>query len=321
MAFTRMIECCFLTSGHPTSLTNFNSITAEKFESVWSLTHIFVYPVKSCAGIETKSWPLAAGSLMYDRQWMLVSGDGVTMTQKRFPALCSIVPEIDGIRDKLVLKDHFGNSEPLELELNGGEYGDTGSAVVCSDSLNVVDVGGQAFTQWASSFHPSLNVNCRLVGHRPDENAASFSNQADFLLITKDSVKFLAERVNMDWNEVMRRFRPNFVIETGRSSTDEQDFFPFEEDTFHHVWIGDHHFEVTGKCTRCQMICVDQHTGEKDPNVLIALRDLRQWQNVGKNITFGVYMKHVLENGKLVQQAQQKFKLCVGSPVRILRKA
>lgn len=34
--------------------------------------------------------------------------------------------------------------------------------------------------------------------------------------------------------------------------------------------------KVVGKCTRCQMICVDQETGEKDPNILITLRDLRR---------------------------------------------
>ena len=38
---------------------------------------------------------------------------------------------------------------------------------------------------------------------------------------------------------------------------------------------------MTDKCTRCEMICVNQNTGEKDPRLIVALRDLRDRQKVG----------------------------------------
>jgi molybdenum cofactor sulfurtransferase len=101
----------------------------------------------------------------------------------------------------------------------------------------------------------------------------NFSNQADYLLLSKASVEFLAERTKFDYEVLLRRFRANFIIETVGG-------IPFEEDHFEKIYIGSVPFQVTGKCVRCQMICVDQETGQKDPNVLLALRDIRTGDKV-----------------------------------------
>lgn len=46
-------------------------------------------------------------------------------------------------------------------------------------------------------------------------------------------------------------------------------------------------FQNDGKCTRCQMICIDQQTGEVTKEPLLTLsKELK-----GK-ISFGVYLKH-----------------------------
>lgn len=77
------------------------------------LTEIFVYPVKSCGAYRvTSSWPVTRTGLMYDREWMIVSTDGVVLTQKRIPRLCLIMPDINQTEDTLTLQ-YVGDSGKL----------------------------------------------------------------------------------------------------------------------------------------------------------------------------------------------------------------
>lgn len=110
-----------------------------------------------------------------------------------------------------------------------------------------------------------------------DNDSATFTNQADYLLLTKASVEYLADQTGLEYETVLQRFRANFVIETVNA-------IPFEEDNFDQIHIGSVEFKVIGKCTRCQMICVDQESGQKDPNVLLSLRDIRAGDKVFKQI-------------------------------------
>lgn len=108
-------------------------------------------------------------------------------------------------------------------------------------------------------------------------NSSSFANQADYLLLTKASVEYLADQTGLEYEVVLQRFRANFIIETING-------IPFEEDQFDQIYIGSIAFKVTGKCTRCQMICVDQESGQKDPNILLSLRDIRAGDKVRKRL-------------------------------------
>lgn len=49
---------------------------------------------------------------MYDREWMIVSADGVVLTQKRIPRLCLIVPDINQKEGTLTLQ-YVGDSSKL----------------------------------------------------------------------------------------------------------------------------------------------------------------------------------------------------------------
>uniref|UniRef100_A0A915DWA4 MOSC domain-containing protein n=1 Tax=Ditylenchus dipsaci TaxID=166011 RepID=A0A915DWA4_9BILA len=159
------------------------------------LTHLFLYPIKSCEAIEPAKWKLSATGLLYDRNWMIVSG-GVTLTQKRFPVLCQIISEIDEDRGKLVLQDRSGNLEPLQVglthmsaEKNNNNTVDLGwsTAKVCTNRFDLVDYDHKT-NEWLSDLHPSFqNNDCHLVGKavgnlpNPDseslEPSRSFSNQ------------------------------------------------------------------------------------------------------------------------------------------------
>ena len=109
-------------------------------------------------------------------------------------------------------------------------------------------------------------------------NEHSLVNEAQILLINRASVRALARFIdNSDVDELVTRFRANLVVDGCQ---------PFEEDAWQALHIGAVRFRVVKLCTRCQMICIDQRTGEKNPQVLNAVRRVKE----GK-MHFGVYLE------------------------------
>ncbi|KAI6210488.1 Molybdenum cofactor sulfurase [Aphelenchoides besseyi] len=297
----QMINLCFVNSRIECTV----QLTSEPNKKCGGrLRRIFVYPIKSASAISTSSWTLSRSGLKYDRHWLIASVDGVPLTQKKYPTLCSLAPEIED--EQLIIRDRLDEKNVFRLALHV-EKENAGT------SVKGFDCGDRA-AKWLQSFN--LPIGCRLIqtanldndGNRRVERnvitqvsaTGNFSNQAEYLLVTTASIHFLAERTGLPEETVERRFRANFVIET-------ENGIPFEEDDFERICIGSVPFTATGKCTRCQMICVDQETGDKDPNLLLSLRDLRS----GK-MTFGVYLSRTgAANSEVV----------VGSFVHVQRKS
>jgi len=130
------------------------------------------------------------------------------------------------------------------------------------------------------------------------------NNVAPYLLVNRASVRHLAESIDMHVDEMIDRFRANLIV-------DNCDAFVENECT--HVQIGDsHHFKVVGKCTRCQMICIDQQSGHKDPNVYLTLR---RHTPIDQSTTFGIYLATDLD-----MNTESTSVLDVGSKVVLLNK-
>lgn len=61
-----------------------------------SLTNILIYPIKSCAPYcISNKWELTESGFKFDRQWMIVNGVGICLTQKTTPFMCLIKPKIN----------------------------------------------------------------------------------------------------------------------------------------------------------------------------------------------------------------------------------
>lgn len=111
------------------------------------------------------------------------------------------------------------------------------------------------------------------------------SNQAQFLLISTTTVDWLISKVD-DWRDridlenhlenVTDRFRGNLIVEVPEV---------LEELQWKSLRIGNVVLTAGEPCTRCQMICIDQKTGDKTTEPLRTIA--RQFQ--GK-ITFGLYL-------------------------------
>ncbi len=82
--------------------------TSETAAGDLKLSQIFVYPIKSCGAYTIKSkWSIVKTGLKYDRQWMVVTAEGVVLNQKRVPKMCLIKPRID-LNDGVLLLQYAG---------------------------------------------------------------------------------------------------------------------------------------------------------------------------------------------------------------------
>ncbi|TQV95668.1 molybdenum cofactor sulfurase [Cordyceps javanica] len=117
------------------------------------------------------------------------------------------------------------------------------------------------------------------------------SNESPILMIHSASLDALNDAIAEHGGApaTTASFRANIVLE-GPRKDDEWDERPaFSEDSWRKVRIGCQTFTLLGACRRCQMVCVDQETGERKQEPLATLSKTRRFN--GK-IYFGAHMKH-----------------------------
>ncbi|CAG9803707.1 unnamed protein product [Chironomus riparius] len=251
------------------------------------LQSIRIFPIKSCGPmIINNEWKITESGLQYDRNWIIINGDnGSALTQKHEPKMCLIRPFVDEANNILRLEFPYMNSIEIPLNTKGEEMRSASvcQTKVCGDYINGHDCGQQV-AEWLSN---SLAINnLRLIRQNEEVERKSgkiaLANQAQFLLINKSSVQWLMDQVeiwdyNKDVDNVIDRFRGNFVVENIEALT---------ENSWKKIKIGKNTFEVQGLCTRCQMICIDQNTGEKTAEPLRTIGKIFQ----GKT-KFGIYLR------------------------------
>ncbi|KAM7385938.1 hypothetical protein PAMP_001978 [Pampus punctatissimus] len=132
----------------------------------YTLTNIYIYPIKSCGAFEVRDWPLGPLGLLYDRGWMVVNGNGVCLSQKREPRLCLIHPQVHRPSNKLLLQASGMETISVPLENNTQMYTSyrVCQSKVCGDRVETVDCGDEA-ASWLSEF---LGQPCRLIRQSPD---------------------------------------------------------------------------------------------------------------------------------------------------------
>ncbi|PVD35835.1 hypothetical protein C0Q70_02804 [Pomacea canaliculata] len=239
-------------------------------EKVRRLTDIFLYPIKSCGAFRVSEWQTGPRGLLYDRTWMVVSDNGIALGQKREPRLCLLAPVIHLDSGKLELS--FPGTESCYIGLDTYETDEVNNTSICTnkicnDKVNTVDCG-EAVAQWLCETleRPGLRLLRQLhddsrhskrkdvaAGDTAPDAATSpglsLANEAQFLLISRESVrslqKKLVEQQDDDLREVkgqksgaqafseqnlVQRFRANLVIDGG---------LPFDEESWTSVSCGD----------------------------------------------------------------------------------
>lgn len=258
-----------------------------------SISDLYIYPVKSAAGIRLAAADLHAFGLTGDRRWMIVDESNRFLTQRELPRMSLIQPMTWA--DDLTLRAPGAGELRVALPEDAAPAVDV---VVWDDRCQGRDAGDEA-ARWVSAF---LERSCRLI-HAPDSlvrpvdptfdvardtpGAArtGFSDGFPMLLIGQASLDALNERLAArDESPVpMNRFRPNIVV-TGAA--------PHEEDDWTRLAVqggAEIRLDVVKPCARCSIVPVDQATGirGKEP-----LRTLATYRTRNGKVYFGQNVIH-----------------------------
>ena len=244
-----------------------------------TLSGLYIYPIKSAAGISLTASQVEERGLQYDRRWMLVDQAGQFMTQRHYPRMALIQVAIAADEDRLEIA--APQMPPLSVPLQMSRKGQL-SVKVWQDICGAIPMDDD-INNWFSRF---LNVRCQLV-YMPDTSRrlvshplvsnqlVSFADGYPFLLISQASLDNLNQRLESPIS--MDRFRPNFVVEGVEAHA---------EDTWSQIRIGSVSFQVMKPCSRCLMTTVEQSTAERG-HTNEPLRTLAQYRLWDGQIWFG----------------------------------
>jgi len=241
------------------------------------LSEIYIYPVKGCRAIPLQRAEVTRRGLAGDRRYLVVDKLNAYLTQREFPRLALIRPDLraDGL--------NLGAPGMPPLHTSSPDSGRSFDVQIWDDRVSAVGVSEEA-DAWLSEF---LGTSCRLVympetSVRPVEaeyskagDHVSFADAYPLLLLSEEAVRELNRRKESP--VPMNRFRPNLVM---RGTT------PFEEDRWPGLTVGSVRFRSPKPCARCVVVTVDQDTGIKEPRS-DTLRALAAFRTVGQKVIFG----------------------------------
>jgi len=280
-----------------------------------SISRLFVYPVKSCAGVEVAEAILTETGLEFDRAWMVVDARGDFLTQRELPRMALIRPQLKHY--EMVLRA----PGMLALHIKLDEVEAPVRVRVWDDEVPAYDMGAVA-AQWFTDF---LGTTARLVRFDPEHKRASsrkwtgdvealnqFSDGYPLLVISEASLDQLNEKLVAAGSGAvgMERFRPNIVLGNATQAGERSELSPHDEDRLDVLQISTGEGEVRLKpvkpCARCPIPNIDPATALSSPEVGDMLQRYRQDARVNGAMTFGMNaivlngVDHLLRTGQAV---------------------
>ncbi len=272
------------------------------------VSRLFVYPVKSCAGVEVREAILTETGLEFVRAWMVVDAHGGFLTQRDLPRMALIRPQLRHydmvLRAPGMLALHIRLDEveePIRVSLWG-------------ENVDAYDMGPTA-AQWFSDF---LGVTARLVRFDPEYKRSSkakwtggvqalnqFSDGFPVLVLSEASLDHLNQKLEAGNARPvgMERFRPNIVL-----GDQDQALAPHDEDRLECLEItteqGLVKLQPVKPCARCPIPDIDPVTAISSPEVGDVLRLYRQDARVNGAITFGMNAITLQGEGHLLRVGQ-----------------
>nr|POE51550.1 molybdenum cofactor sulfurase [Quercus suber] len=276
-----------------------------------------VYPIKSCGSWQVppnRPWMIQQEGLAWDREWCIVHrGSGKALSQKQYPAMALIRPSLDFKTGVLrVVAPSIGESVAVPLSKNPKCFIDSGfrtiDATVCGESVKTSIYRSESV---ADFFTRAIGVPCTLARHLTSSDASSgstrhskphlqskgarpqgllFSNESPILIISRSSLNRLNEMIKIRGGKAAHPsvFRANIVLAENPLLAPGQER-PWVEDHWESVRFGGTKgptLRCLGGCRRCQMVCIDQNSGEKDQEPFATLAKTRRWQG---RVMFGVH--------------------------------
>lgn len=238
-----------------------------------------VYPVKSCHGIGLESSTIGERGLAFDREWMIVDGDGKFVTQRELPRLALLVPSLGN--DALALDAPGMARLTVPFELDAAKR----TVTVWRDTFPAFDQGDDAAVWLSTAMQRPLRLVRFDTGYRRYCNAAyagssgahtAFADAFPLLILSEASLADLNSRLTRPLP--MNRFRPNVVL----SGIDA-----YDEDHIDEIRLGGMVLQLVKRCTRCQITTTDQATAMVGAEPLTTLSQYRLNEELG-GVTFGM---------------------------------
>ena len=276
-------------------------ITLSSPEVTARIQRLFVYPLKSCAGVELGEALLTETGFDLDRAWMVVDEYGTFVTQRELPRMALIRPQLKV--HEVVLR--APGMLALHLQIDAVEA--PAQVRIWADVVRAYDMGPIA-AQWFSDF---LGRQLRLVRFDPEQQRLSsrqwtgeieapnqFSDGFPLLVLGQASLDGFNDRLAAAGHAAVgiERFRPNIVL-SGLQAHDEDRVGMFEVAAAAPVQL-----KPVKPCARCPIPDIDPATGDLEPAVGATLRSYRSDDRLKGAISFGM-------NLVLVQGVDQVLKV------------
>jgi uncharacterized protein YcbX len=253
------------------------------------IEQLWIYPIKSCAGIRLEQAELQDAGLEWDRAWMVIDEQGDFVSQRELPRLALVRPVL-----------HLGQLElhapgMLALPIGLADEGTSRQVRVWDDPVAAWDMGDAA-ALWFSEF---LQAPLRLVRFDPAVRRLSsarwtgaieapnrFSDGFPLLLLSSAALAELNERLRVAGEAPVgiERFRPNVVL-GGLEAHDEDRLaelrFPLADG-------GEVCLQPVKPCARCPIPDIDPVTAQPGTTVRDALQRYRQDRRLFGALTFGM---------------------------------
>jgi uncharacterized protein YcbX len=251
---------------------------------------LYLYPVKSCAGIALTEAILGPAGLEFqgiaDREWMVVdAASGQFHTQRQLPRMALIHAAITDGALLLTAPEMFALRVPLDAQQGKAPALEVR---VWDHACKAFDEGNDA-ARWLSDFLGSAVKLVRFdAAHRRLSNPEwagtvearnRFSDGFPLLMISEASLADLNQRLYKAGREPlpMNRFRPNLVL---------GDVGPYDEDRFESVTSDGVRLRPVKPCPRCAIPSIEQATGLPGPDPLDILALYRGDTRTG-GVVFG----------------------------------
>lgn len=268
---------------------------------MFTLSRLYVHPVKSLGGLRLSHAHADNHGLAFDRIFMITRPDGTFITARQYPQMVLFTPALlpdglfltapDGASATIRFSDFSSEWQPTEV------WGNHFTALIAPPAVNL----------WLSGYF-QRDVQLRWVGQELTRRVANhqhtpltFSDGYPYLLINEASFNDLQQRCPVGCK--LEQFRPNLVVTGGDA---------WAEDTWQTLRIGDVIFDVVKPCSRCVLTTIDIDDGDKHPTgePLSTLQQFRTADN--GDVDFGQNM--IARNSGIIRVGDQVELLSHHSP-------
>lgn len=234
-----------------------------KLESLW------IYPVKSCAGIPQENLEITNNGILWDRQWMIVDEAGQFLTQRQLPLMSQVLTALSPTA--LILRiDNYAFEIPFNKKMT-----ETRKVKVWENLVDAWIEDPLIDLQLSGFLGKSVQLVRSLKCQRP--NDIHFADSGPLHLVNLDSLQALNKELASPIE--IGRFRANIIV---------SGLGPFGEDQLTDFKLGEIQLSVLKPCIRCNIINIDPSTGIKIKSE--PLQKLTQMHAVQGKPAFGILL-------------------------------